>query len=427
MKKNYLTQIKPRKLIKSIFLLNLLILMFIWFSLPQKAYAEEVGYYQYNSRSGVWVWISKPWKPTPTKTLITIFIKGLPPDYSTEIIIDGKPVGFIRGGEVKRFEVDEKSSHIFQVNKEVKGSPISYENLTVETRYICPGNTWNLELVYRSVTELVPVWYWFPVRNDSSYYWDYYLTYEYRTRTVAELAEEGHTFEYFTEHEVYVMDPYGLKSTGWFKDGSDMMLSAKNVVVIKDEAKVKEKAVFKSWIINGVPIENNIIPLKIDKPIIAIAEYKNEVEYKVNVYSEFGHFSLNKPEGWYVKGEEATISIEPEIPLEGWKGALGGKRVFNGWYSEKGLESKNPVFKFTVEEPKNLQAEWRIDESKPIILILALIILITVVLGFTLYKKPKLLSRLKVGKSEAEELAKLKNEVEKLRRFIESQFGKSIE
>ncbi|MBS7655329.1 hypothetical protein KEJ50_02365 [Candidatus Bathyarchaeota archaeon] len=427
MEKNYLTQIELRKLIKSIFLLNLLILLCIWFSLPQKAYAEEIGYYQYNPRSGVWVWISKPWKPTTATTLITIFIKGLPPDYSTEIIIDGKPVGFIQGGEVKRFEVNKKSSHVFQVNKEVKGSLVNYEGLIVETRYICPGNTWNLELVYKDVTELVPIWYWFLVRDDSYHYWDYYLTYEYRTRTITELAEGGHIFEYFIEHELYVMDPYGLKFTGWFKEGSDTILSAKNVVIIKDEANIKERAVFKSWIINGVPVENNIIPLKIDKPIVAIAEYKHEIEYKVNVYSEFGHLSLNKPEGWYVKGEEAIVSIESEISLEGWKGALGGKRVFNGWYSEKGLESKNAVFKFIVEESKNLQAEWVVDESKPIISILALIILIVVILGFMLYKKPKILSKLKAGKSEAEELAKLKDEVEKLRRFIESQFGKPIE
>jgi hypothetical protein len=426
MKKHFLIKINTHKIVKLNFLLMLLALLLLPYFI-QKVNAEEIGYYQYDSRLGAWVWISKPWRPTATTTLITVSIKGLPSEYSTELIIDGKTVGIIQGGESKRFEVDKKSYHTVQVNKEVRGALVNYGNVTIGTRYVCPGNIWTIELVVREVTELVPVWYRILVKNDSSYYWDYYVTYEYRTRLISDLAEKGHVFEYFTEHELYVMDPYGLKSIGWVKDGENTILSAKNIIIIRDEPDIKERAVFKNWVINNMPLENNIVLLKIDKPTVAIAEYTFEIKYKIKAESKFGHITLNKPDGWYFKGEEAIVSIEPEIPMDGWMGTLGGKMVFNGWYSEKGLESKDATFKFIVEEPKNLKAEWKIDESKPIIIVLTLIALIIIALFFVFYKKPILIKRLKSVKPENEELAKLKAEVEKLKKIIETQLGKTIE
>jgi hypothetical protein len=426
------TQIKLNKkilwnLVKLTLIFNLLILFITSTSFVQRVNAEEIGYYHYDSRLSAWVWISKPWRATATTTLITINVKGLPSEYPTELIIDGKPVGVIQGGESKHFEVDKKSSHTIQVNKEVKSALNNYGGIAVGTRYVCPGNIWNIELTFREVTELVPVWYRVLIRNDSSYYWDYYVTYEYRNRLISDLAEKAHVFEYFVEHEVYVIDPYGLKSTGWFKDGESIILSAKNFVVTKDEPNVKERAIFKNWIVNGAPIENNIVPLKIDKPIVALAEYDLETKYKVNVYSEFGHISLNKLDGWYLKGEEATVSIEPEIPMNGWEGLLGGKMIFNGWYTEKGLESKNAAFNFIVNEPKNLKAEWRIDESKPIIAISILVALIIAALCFAFYKRSSLISKLKRVKPENDEVAKLKAEVERLKKIIETQIGKPVE
>lgn len=429
MKTNHVTQINKKtffKVVKCILLFNFLILL-INSTFFTQVNAEEIGYYQYDSRLNAWVWISKPWRPTAATTLITISVKGLPPEYSTELIIDGKPIGVIRGGENKRVEVDKKSSHVIQVDKEVRGALINYEGVIVGTRYLCPGNLWNIELVFREVTEVVPVWYRVLIRNDSSYYWDYYVTYEYRTRLISDLVEKGHVFEYIMEHEVYVMDPYGVKSIEWVKDGESIILSAKNLIVIKDEPNVKERAIFKNWIVNGILIENNVIPLKIDKPTVAIAEYIFETKYKVNVYSEFGTPLLSKPDGWYFKGEDATVSIEPEISMKGWKGIFGGKIVFNGWYSEKGLESKSVTFNFVVDEPKNLEVKWVIDESRPIIIVLTLTSLVIAVFIFILYKKSFLLNRLKHVKSESNELARLKAEVEKLKRIVEAQSGKPIE
>ncbi|MEM3653410.1 MAG: hypothetical protein QW723_01680, partial [Candidatus Bathyarchaeia archaeon] len=223
---------------KGIICLSLIVLSTIAFlDLFEVVNAQTIGYYSYDSRASVWVWISKPWRPTYRKTLITIFIKGLPPEYSTMILIDGKQVGYIQGGSSRAFEVDKRSSHTFQVDKIVKGASYLYEDVSVGTRYLCPGNSWTVELIQREVQELIPIIVWINRTRG-----DYFITYAYETRTIAELAEQGHTFEYYTEHELLIADPHGINSDEWLKEDSMINLLAKEIVAIKE--KKDERDVF---------------------------------------------------------------------------------------------------------------------------------------------------------------------------------------
>jgi hypothetical protein len=194
-----------------------------------------------------------------------------------------------------------------------------------------------------------------------------------------------------------VSNIHGDNVNEWVKDGSTVSFFAKEVVPIRDESSVKERDVFQYWSVNGQPNENNAITLLVNKPYVAKAYYGKEREYRVRVDSEYGHPAMDKPNGWYRKGEDATVSVEPEIPLEGWKGAWGGKRVFTAWYSGEGLESRSPTYVFTVEEPKNLRAEWKIDESKPMmylyILITVVVAAIVALIVFLLYWTGRILRR----------------------------------
>ncbi len=201
----------------------------------------------------------------------------------------------------------------------------------------------------------------------------------YRCRYEEEIVgPQSYTFEYFAEHQVAVVNPHGDNFNQWVKEGSTVNLFAKDVVPIKDESTVKERDVFQHWSVNGQPNENTAITLMVNKPYVAKAYYEKEVEYKIKVESEHGHPSMDKPNGWYRKGEDATVSVEPEVPLDGWKGAWGGKRVFTAWYSGEGLESRTPTYVFRVEGAKNLRAEWRIDDSKPMMYLYILIAVIVV-------------------------------------------------
>jgi len=120
------------------------------------------------------------------------------------------------------------------------------------------------------------------------------------------------------------------------------------------------------------------------------------------------------PDGSYIKGHEATVSIEKELRADGFMGALGGRRIFAAWRSPQGIESKDPTFTFAVQQPTTLRAEWRADDSMPITILSALgIIIIAVLAVFVLYSRG--VFRSKAAKAELTELEKAKAEIERLK------------
>jgi len=384
--------------------------------MPQ-AFAQ--GYYSYDTKTGMWIWISTTWKPSTRTTLITISVKGLPPEFSTMISIDGKQVGTIPGGGSKAFEVDKKSSHTFQVDAQIKGSCSSYEGKSVCTRYKCPNSVWTVDVIQSQTCEMVPVCYQVWVCDCCACWWEHYCQYEQQCHSTAELAEKGHTFENYAEHELIIADVHGQNIDNWYKEDSESSFSAKEFVVTRDESDVKERDVFLDWMVNGVPMESRTLTLKMDRPYYVRAEYRVETEYRVRISSEFGTPGMDNPKGWYMKGQEATVSVEREMPLEGWMGTLGGKRVFDGWTSDTGLESRMPTFTFEVDEPKRLQAEWRTDDSQPMTIIAALVIIVIAVLAVLLLYKTGHLFRGAEKRAEQTELEKAKSEIESLKKELE--------
>ncbi|MEM4455098.1 MAG: NosD domain-containing protein [Thermofilaceae archaeon] len=77
--------------------------------------------------------------------------------------------------------------------------------------------------------------------------------------------------------------------------------------------------------------------------------------FPVEITSLYGTTS---GEGWYMKGATVTISVSPVFLDYG----NGTRRVFSGWYDEKGvLLSREPVFSLTVEKPFSITAKWDTD------------------------------------------------------------------
>jgi hypothetical protein len=165
------------------------------------------------------------------------------------------------------------------------------------------------------------------------------------------------------------------------------------------------------------------LPLKIDKPYYAKAEYATETQFKVKVSSDYGNPTIDHAEGWYMRGQEASVSIEKEIPAEGFMGMLGGRAVFVAWRSPQGIESKDPTFTFSVQQPTTLRAEWRADDSMPITILSALgIIIIAALAVFVLYSRG--VFRSKAAKAEPTELEKAKAEIERLKQEQEERPAK---
>jgi len=386
------------------------------FYMPQ-AFAQ--GYYSYDTKTGSWIWFPTAYKPSGKTTLITISIKGLPPELSTTISVDGKQVGTIPGGGSKAFAVDKKSSHTFQVDAQIKGSCSSYEGKSICTRYKCANNVWTVDVIESQTCEMVPVCYQIWVCDCCACWWDYQCTYQQQCHSTIELSEKGHTFEYYAEHELIVADVHGQNIDNWYKEDSEASFSAKESVVTRDESDVKERDVFQDWMVNGVPMESPSLTLKMDKPYYVRAEYQTETQYRVRISSEFGNPGMDNPKGWYMKGQEATISVEREVPEEGWMGALGGKKIFVDWSSDTGVESRTPTFTFEVQEPVKLHAEWRTDESQPMTIIGALVIIVIAILVVLLLYRTGRLFRAAEKRAEQTELEKAKSEIESLKKELE--------
>ena len=322
---------------------------------------------------------------------IPITIKGLPADKSVSVTIDGKQVGTISGGGTKSFTVDKKSSHTFQVDAQVPGICSTYAGKSVCSRYKNPNNVWTVDLIKTQDCEMVPVCWTVYVCDCCCCWWEYYCGTQQYCWTETELSEKGHTFEYNTEHEVLVEDAHGQNSQKWVAADSELNVWAVESHVVKDESNVKERDVFQDWLVNGVPMETRNLVMKIDAPYYFKAEYGTETQYRISLSSEFGNPTVDSTKGWYMKGQEAAVSVEKEVPMDGWMGALGGKEVFAAWRSGNGVVSKSPTYTFSVDEPVALRAEWRQDTFQPIAILGALIFAVAAALVvFLLYSRGRL-------------------------------------
>lgn len=342
-------------------------------------------------------------------TGIQITIEGLSPQLSTSVTVDGKQQGIMAGGSTKTFNVDKSTSHTFEVEAEIKGDCATYEGTDVCTRYSNANNVWTLDVTSTENCQDVPVCY------ETYYYCDYYghcwwepyCKYEKQCSTTTQLAEKGHTFAYTVEQEVVVNDAHGQHTDTWQEMDSNVNVSASEFTVTIDESNVKERDVFVHWVVNGVPIEGRTLAVKADKPLYIKAEYQTETRYRISLSSDFGNPTMDSPDGWYVKGQQASISVQREVPLGGFWGALGGRAVFVAWHSPQGVESKDPTYAFTVQDSTPLVAEWSVDNSQPMTIIaVAACAIVVLVAVLALYRTGHLLGA--KTKSEPTELEKEK-------------------
>ena len=354
-------------------------------------------------------------RPVAAATIgIPITIKGLSPQLSTSVIVDGKQQGTMAGGGTKSFNVDKSKAHTFEVDAEIKGNCATYEGTDVCTKYSNSNNVWTLDTISTENCQEVPVCY------DTYYYCDYYgycwyepyCTYENQCWTTTELADKGHTFAYTVEQEVVVNDLHGQNTDTWQAVDSNVNLSAGQPVVLIDDSTTKARDIFVRWVVNGAPMQGNTIALKADKPLYIKAEYETETSFKVRLSSDLGNPTTDSPDGWYTKGKEATVSIEQEVPSSGIMGALGGRAIFVAWHSPQGIESKEPTYTFSVQGPVLLVAEYRFDNTTPMIIIAALAGLIIVAVAVVALR-----ARMSGAKAKAEktDLEKTKAEVEDLK------------
>ena len=185
-------------------------------------------------------------------------------------------------------------------------------------------------------------------------------------------------------YTVKVIGRYGeVTGAGTYPKGAIAEISITPTVYMADE---KTRYVFAGWyFVNGtVASKEPTFKIKVNSNIEVYAKWI--IEYKVDVYSEYGTAS---GAGWYKSGSEATISVSPTKVEEN-----GVQYVFKGWMDENGnIVSDSPTYTFTVKKPSSFTAQWATPSVIPIpldfttLLIVVLVLIIIVLLIIILKKK----------------------------------------
>ena len=138
----------------------------------------------------------------------------------------------------------------------------------------------------------------------------------------------------------------GVKGSGWYREGSTALISAKDTVYVSDY----ERLEFVSWSSGAT---SSTLRVTVDRPMTFQANYA--WVYKVEVSTPYGGTSGS---GWYRKGSTAVVKI---LGLREGYYYEDGDRVrhkFLGWAVEKGGVSvpASETVTFTVESPVILKA-----------------------------------------------------------------------
>lgn len=94
---------------------------------------------------------------------------------------------------------------------------------------------------------------------------------------------------------------------------------------------------------------------------------KFKTQYLLTVKSPMGD---PQGSGWYDAGSMVSFSVRSPAPLEGFMGILGSKYVFDHWSGDS--TSTTATASFTMNGPKVVTAEWRVDNTLPYAVIAAI-------------------------------------------------------
>ncbi|WP_455368736.1 hypothetical protein [[Eubacterium] cellulosolvens] len=112
------------------------------------------------------------------------------------------------------------------------------------------------------------------------------------------------------------------------------------------------------------------------------AEY--EKEYYLNVNSSLGDVQGS---GWYTSGSVAIFSVPDSIYVSGILQIIPDKYLFIQWTGDSNV--KNSLSKIVMESPKTVVANWQLDETSRILILLSIIIILfdLVILGYIVKRR----------------------------------------
>lgn len=135
---------------------------------------------------------------------------------------------------------------------------------------------------------------------------------------------------------------------GWYNAGDTTVLSVTGQMLGGQD---DSRLVFQGWNLDGQNVQGLSLPVKMDGPHSAAAQYKQQ--YYVKVLSDQG---VPYGEGWYDAGSTAQVYVSTPISTQ-----YGVSIVFNGWQGD--LKSSSQSSSLLVDGPKTVIASWRSDPT----------------------------------------------------------------
>ncbi len=121
--------------------------------------------------------------------------------------------------------------------------------------------------------------------------------------------------------------------------------------------------------------------ITVTEPTSYTAKFKTQ--YELTVVSHIGD---PQGGGWYDSGSEATFSVTSPQTDPGFFGSLGGKRVFLRWSGD--ISADSATASITMDAPKTVRAEWKVDNSQPYMILGGIAVVIVVaILAFVLMRR----------------------------------------
>jgi len=258
---------------------------------------------------------------SPNSYDASISTSGIPPQYSTNVQVDGQHQGAIQGSQTKTLSFPIGSTHTITVDQYVAGP--------AGVRYYASQNSLS-------------------VSSTGTFAFNYQTQYQFNVTT----------------------DPSGVTPTtggGWYNDGQSVQTNQAPPTVAGSTG---TQFAFKNWELDGAPQSGNQLTVTMDMPHTAVAKYSTQ--YQLVVDSPGG---LGNPQGagYYDAGSTATFSVTSPI------GFLV-QQVLVQWQGD--YTGTNPQGTVTMTQPRSVHAVWTTSYTQAYIAggILAVVIIAVAIL-----------------------------------------------
>jgi len=167
-----------------------------------------------------------------------------------------------------------------------------------------------------------------------------------------------YTANYKTQHQLLIESAYGEpEGQGWYDAGSTATISVTSI------EEPTTRYIFTGWSgdYSGDTATASVI---MDSPKTITTNWRTD--YLLTIESNYGE---SGGEGWYESGSTVTISVPPS------EGRII-RQVFTGWSGD--FSGDAPTASVTMDSPKAITANWRIDYTR-LYMLIGLIVLIAVI------------------------------------------------